>query len=245
MPSCASAKSALASSAERDGDTLIGRDTVQTQDSFDPSGLPRVENVTLAGANNATAVGNASANGLTGNAKRNILIGEGTRDALAVGGDKACDVIAFDDASQSTRRPHGLVTGFDAAGGDRLIVADAAVGLLRFSGAARLDAGRLDADVAAEVDAFLTRGGAIRAVIFTPNAGDLAGTGEHAVGDADSDGSCRAGEDDLVQLTGRAGNLDLGDVLWALRPARDGRGRIRPRGPSPAPPGWRHEASIP
>jgi serralysin len=95
------------------GDTIVeadggGTDTVETNLSFSLAGLPFVERITLTGASNANATGNAANNVLTGNAGNNLLRGgEGNDNIKGNGGN---DIIAGEGGNDTLSGGDGADT---------------------------------------------------------------------------------------------------------------------------------------
>lgn len=115
--------------------------------------------------------GTQGADTIIGGAGDDVLKGGGGKDLLTLGAGH--DLVAFAFAGESSGATYDTVTGFNFDSADRFDVVPAITGIHRKIAHGTLSTGTFDTDLGAAANAHKLHIG--EAVLFTPDAGDLAG----------------------------------------------------------------------
>lgn len=140
--------------------------------------------------------GSDGADDFAGGAGDDLIYGLGGGDRLA--GGAGADTFVYSRISNSTGADYDSLTDFDA-GEDRIDLPVAVTGFAAALAGGTLSAESFDSDLAAALAADAL--GAGQAVLFTPDAGDLAGT-VFLIVDANGEAGYQAGEDLVIALPG-------------------------------------------
>lgn len=187
-------------------DSLVG-----AGQTFTVHALPVLTNLTL----NASAETNGNYNIIGGQANDTITTGAGADTmwgglgADVLTGGLGADIYRYTSASESTSTGYDRIVGF-VSGTDRIDVVNTITGVDATVGAGALSTATFDTDLSAAIGSGQL--GANHAVLFTPNAGTLAGT-TFLIIDSDGVAGYSAGSDIVIQLTNPPASLVTGDFI--------------------------------
>lgn len=189
----------------------LADDLVGAGQTFTVFGLP-VEtgftlNATAETNGNITVFGGSGADTISTGAGNDRIFGGGGADVL--NGGAGADTFVYDAVSQSTGAGYDRVTGF-VSGTDRFDFDVAVTGVDATVGAGSLSTASFDANLAAVIGAGQLA--ANHAVLFTADAGDLAGQ-TFLVVDANGVAGYQAGSDYVIQLITPPASLVTGDFV--------------------------------
>jgi FG-GAP repeat/RTX calcium-binding nonapeptide repeat (4 copies) len=157
-----------------------------------------------------TLYGHRGRDVLKGDDGNDLLIGGHGRDSIR--GGAGADIFSYDSAADSTSRLHDTIVGADFAGADRIKTAVAVSGVDATINHGSLSQSNFDVELTASADAGHL--GVGHAVLFTPDAGGLAG---HIFLVVDQNGVAgyQGGEDLVMELVSplNLANLGPGDFI--------------------------------
>jgi Ca2+-binding RTX toxin-like protein len=153
---------------------------------------------------NDTLIGSGGKDSLTGSSSADTLNGGGSKDILD--GGSSADTFVYNSALDSTSKKGDTLRNADFAA-DKFDLAVAITGIDATIASGLLRKGNFDADLAAAVDA--AHLAANHAVVFTPDAGNLAGKTILVV-DLNGTAGYQSGEDLVVRLENTVNLASLG-----------------------------------